>query len=267
MAFDRRRGYIRVTEEQNPELAKWDLPDYGEVDELPRETALNYDPNWQAPEPEPEEQEEMPAPLTAADLDTIRQSAYDEGFADGQAKGYQAGFEAGEPEGHAKGLETGQAEGLEKGLEEGQATITAQAEQLVTLADKLAAPMAQVDEQVEKEMVNLVMQLASELFQVELQTNPQIILKTLREAIASLPIAGRKTSLQLHPEDLALVEEAYGKANLEGRNWVLIAEPALQRGDVVVQAQDSQVDYLMANRVKELLHNFLGHNGMGQDAV
>ncbi len=268
MTYERRRGYIRVEPEQNPELAKWDLPNYGEVEELPRETAMNYDPTWQPPEPEVEEEaDNTPPPLTAADLDTIRESAYEEGFEEGKQNGYQVGHESGEAEGLAQGIEKGQAQGLAQGLEEGQAQIQTQAAQLAALAEQLATPMKQVDEQVEQEMVKLVMQLATELFQVELQTNPQIILKTLREAIASLPINGRKTTLQLNPEDLALVEEAYGKENIADRSWVLIAEPALQRGDVVVQAEDSQVDFIMANRVKELLHNFLGQNGVDQGAV
>ncbi|WP_413110708.1 flagellar assembly protein FliH [Thaumasiovibrio sp. DFM-14] len=266
MTYERRRGYLRVEPEQTPELARWDLPDYGEEELLPRDTAFNYDPSWQPAEPAPEVEQEVLAPLTAADLETIRQSAYEEGFAQGQEAGYQAGIEKGKPQGLEQGVAEGIEQGLAQGLEQGQTEIATQVSHLLSLVDKLAAPMAAVDEQVEQVLVEMVTHLTQELIRVELKTNPDIILRTVRDGIAALPISGRRTTIQVHPDDFQLLNDAYGNEGLAERDWQLIAEPGLQRGDVTVIAEDSQVDYLLEQRIKELLHHFVGRNGLAAES-
>lgn len=259
MSIDRRRGFLRVSEHQAQELERWAYPDYTEEHSEPVDNAINYDPQWQ-PEHLEEEEEQGPPPLTAADLEEIRRSAYEEGLNEGRAAGHAEGLEAG----HAEGLEAGKAEGLEaglqQGLEQGQAQISEHVAHLTALIDKLATPLQQLDNEVESQVVNLVGSLTRELIRVEVQTNPQVILNTIREVIGALPIAGRHTTLSLHPDDLALVKEAYGEDNLADRQWTLQAEPALNRGDLQVQSGDSSVDYFIDDRIRHLLQQFNGAN-------
>ncbi len=98
MSTDRRRGFLRVSEHQAQELERWAYPDYADEQVVPLDNAISYDPQWQ-PELLEEEEEQGPPPLTAADLEDIRHSAYEEGLAEGRAAG------------HAEGVETGKAEG------------------------------------------------------------------------------------------------------------------------------------------------------------
>ena len=259
MSTERRRGFLRISDHQAQELERWAYPDYTDEVQGPVENAINYDPHW-PPEPLEEEEEQGPPPLTAADLEDIRHSAYEEGLAEGRAAGHAEGLEAG----HAEGLEAGKAEGIEtglqQGLEQGQAQINEHVAHLTALIDKLALPLQQVDSEVESQMVNLVTSLARELIRVEVQTNPQAILNTIREVVGALPIAGRQTRLSLHPDDLALVKEAYGEESLAERQWTLQAEPALCRGDLQVHSADSSVDYLIEDRIRHLLLQFSGAN-------
>ncbi|WP_241148781.1 FliH/SctL family protein [Photobacterium sanguinicancri] len=128
------------------------------------------------------------------------------------------------------------------------------------LAEQLATPLQQLDGEVENQMVAMVTSLAKELIRVEVQTNPQVILQTVREVIAELPMAGRTITLQLHPDDLAIVRDAYNEDDLADRQWKLQAEPAMNRGDLHVQSGDSNVDFFMDDRIRQLLEQFQGVN-------
>ena len=86
---ERRRGFLRVSEHQAQELERWAYPDYSPEHEGMTENALNYDPQWQV---EPLDEEPELPPLTAADLDDIRHSAYEEGIAEGRAAGHSEGL-------------------------------------------------------------------------------------------------------------------------------------------------------------------------------
>ncbi|GHA47491.1 flagellar assembly protein FliH [Photobacterium aphoticum] len=258
MSTDRRRGFLRVTEHQAQELERWAYPDYSEEREFGADNALNYRHDWH--EPVLEEEEPGPPPLTAADLDAIRESAYEEGQTEGREAGYQDGFAQGQVEGLEQGTAQGLEQGLAQGLEQGQQQIDTQVGHLTQLIEQLATPLKQVDNAVEQELLRLVTGLTRELIQVELKTNPTVILQTLRESIATLPMAGQIVTIQLHPDDLAVVKDAYGEENLAERQWRLQAEPALQRGDLQLQAGDSTVDYQMEHRIRDLLNGFIGRN-------
>ncbi|MDO6705191.1 flagellar assembly protein FliH [Photobacterium sp. 1_MG-2023] len=258
MTMERRRGFVRLSGHQAEELERWAYPDYSDEDQGPVENALNYDPSWRPREPVSEEPE--PQPLTAADLEDIRQSAYEEGVEEGRAAGHAEGFEAGHQEGLAAGHLEGMEAGREEGLAVGQGTIDEHVASLNAIIEKLATPLQQVDQAVEQLMVEMVVALTRELIRVEVQTNPQMILSTVREAVASLPLASQHITVQLHPEDLALIQAAYSTQELENRRWQLQSEPGLSRGDVQIAAGDSTVDFCIEERIRHLLAQFLGMN-------
>ena len=54
------------------------------------------------------------------------------------------------------------------------------------------------------------------------------------------------------------------------RNWTLTSEPALNRGDVQIEAGESSVNYLMEDRIRNVLQSFCGmnrHQVVGLDAL
>lgn len=259
MSTDRRRGFMRVSEHQAQELERWAFPDYAEEQLAPRDNAISFDPQWE-PEPLEPEEEPGPPPLTAADLDEIRQSAYEEGLSEGRTAGHSEGYELGKQEGLDAGLIEGREQGHAEGLQQGQAEIATHVAALVKLAEQFATPLQQLDSEVEKQLVEMATSLAKELIRVEVQTNPQVILQTVREVIAELPMADRTVTLQVHPEDLEIIRDAYSDDDLEDRQWKLQAEPAMNRGDLHVQAGDSSVGFFMDDRIRQLLQQFQGVN-------
>ncbi|EGR2794603.1 flagellar assembly protein FliH [Vibrio navarrensis] len=257
---ERKRGFIRPGEDDAvPQPKRWGLPDYGaEVNKQAKETAFNYDPGWM---PDFEKAEEEPVlELTEEQIELIKQGAYQEGLFQGQEAGFKQGFEKGKEEGFA----VGQAEGLEQGKAEGIAAgeehVKQQVETFVSLANQFAQPLELMSNQVEKQLVDMVLCLVKEVVHVEVQTNPQIILDTIKASVESLPIAGHPITLHLNPEDAEIVRSSYGEDDLAFRNWTLVSEPSLNRGDVQIEAGESSVSYRMEERIKHVIQNFCGTN-------
>ncbi|MEZ8128678.1 flagellar assembly protein FliH [Enterovibrio norvegicus] len=262
MSFDRRRGYIRSTEQEEGVLERWSIPNYDPNAALPKETALNYDPGWEPSdiEEEPEEPEIDFKMLTPDALEQIRHSAYEEGMEEGRDAGFTEGRDAGFEEGKTAGFDAGKEEGFQEGLTEGQQLIENRCQYLDAIIEKLAFPLTQVDHHVHQQVMDMVIQLTKAVIQAEVLTNPQVILNTLREAVAALPMAGRQIAIYLHPEDMDVVTEAHSAESLQDRQWKLFSEPSLNRGDIQVACGDSVVDYRMDDRIKQLLTRFAGQN-------
>ena len=99
MSNERRRGFIRASNQTDDLMEAWALPSYEAEHEDPHATAINFDPKWK-PKPPPSDTSEdiLPNHLTAAELDDICQSAVEEG----KLEGYSQGFEKGQSEGFLK---------------------------------------------------------------------------------------------------------------------------------------------------------------------
>lgn len=260
MSFERKRGFLRPDEDgASVKPEKWGLPDYsGDTHSDAKDTAFNYDPGWMPDFSEP--QEEAPVELTEEDIEAIKKSAHEEGFHQGQ----EAGFNAGYDKGKEQGLEAGHSEGLEQGKQDGVAAgqeyIRQQVDTFINLANQFAQPLELMNSQVEKQLVDMVLALTKEVVHVEVQTNPQIILDTVRESVEALPISGHAITLKLHPDDVEIIQSAYGDEELDCRNWTLLTEPALNRGDIQIEAGESSVSYRLEERVRSVLQSFCGVN-------
>ena len=256
--------------DQEPEgddaFAAWDWPLMEKPNTEPESNALGYAANWyqasQEPAPVDEESEPEPEqqPLTLEEIEAVRQAAYEDGFAEGREAGFAQGLEDGRlqglQEGHQQGLEQGQTEGLALG----QSLIDEQVTHWRALAEQLAQPLAELDEQVEQQLVYLAMRLAKTLIRHEVKTSPDLLLSSLKEAVALLPCAEEGITLSLHPDDLQLILDVYSEEECQRRGWTLQAEPALQRGDLQLASRTSSIDWLLEERIDNLLRNFLRSN-------
>ncbi|MFQ3264898.1 MAG: flagellar assembly protein FliH, partial [Colwellia sp.] len=93
---------IKASQEEATDV--WSLPDVQNkpsVQDNEKTNALGIKNNWVYEPPEPEEIE--PEPLTAQDIEEIRQAASDEGFGQGKEEGFTKGYE----EGKVQGIEEG----------------------------------------------------------------------------------------------------------------------------------------------------------------
>jgi flagellar assembly protein FliH len=163
--------------------------------------------------------------------------------------------------------ETAQREGFQVGLAAGRgqaaAELAEERARLGALLQALAEPLAAVDQQVTDELVGLACDIARQLLRRELATDPGQIVAVVRETLALLPVAERRVTLQLHPDDAELVERVLVKDN-DGMPWKIQQDPLLTRGGCRVSTGDSRIDATVESRLGAVIARVLGDSRQHQ---
>ncbi len=176
-------------------------------------------------------------PMTAGGLQQLQQQAYDESYA----------------RGHKEGLERGLAEGRSKAQDEVKDKVAL----LNGLLALLAEPLQQLDEDMERSLVDLATLIARHLVRRELKLDPGEVIAVVREAVANLPIASRNPTLHINPEDEPLIREALGLGD-EERTWKLHADPLVTRGGCLIETDTSFIDATVEARLSAIIARMLG---------
>ena len=172
------------------------------------------------------------APPTAQELEAIQQQAYEEGF----EKGKQEGFEFGHKE----------------GLSQAQLELQRYTARMNDLFQTFEHPLRNLDNQVEKELLALVIAIVKQLVRREVKSDPNLIIGVVREALSVLPVSSRNVRLLLHPEDAELIREVYALGDTEV-GWHLIEDPVINRGGCKVVTDTSQIDATLESRLASLI--------------
>jgi len=167
--------------------------------------------------------------LTAGKLEELQTAAYEEAFA----------------KGHAEGLAAGAEEVRKRG------------ERYDELLRALCEPFDNLDESVEKQLVELATTLVRQLFRREIRLDPMHIIGVVREAIQKLPIASRNVQVHLHPDDAALVRESLVPAEGEPA-WMIVEDPLIACGGCRVTTESSQIDATTEARLNAVISAALG---------
>lgn len=167
---------------------------------------------------------DTPGRLTAGDLETIEQQAREEGF--------EAGYR--------------------EGIEAGRQAQASRIEYLEQLMQALTRPLADLDRQVEADLVELAIAIARQLLHGEYEIAPERVARVVRDAIGMLPAASRVVRLQLHPEDAALVRELVQLPESAG-DWQIIEDPTVSRGGCLVDSETVRVDATVEGRLEAIL--------------
>lgn len=175
--------------------------------------------------------------LTAEQLETLQKEAYQEGFELGRKEGLEAG--------HREALESGRKEvaGVVQGVER--------------LMTTLETPLKELDEQVERELVDLVISMVRQLVRREIKMEPSHIIGIVRESLSILPVSSRNIRLHLHPEDARLVREIYDMGEKE-QGWSVVEDPVLARGGCRVVTETSQIDATLESRLAAMVTHLMG---------
>lgn len=247
-----------MTPEEVENLDTWSVPDVKPTsDEDDGKTnAFGKSRRWHYEPPEETEIAE-PVPLTAEEIEKIRQAAFDEGFNHGKEEGFGKGFDEGKVAGHQEGLTTGHEEGVGKGLAEGKETSEQQISAMQSLIEQLHQPLANVEKNVEAQLLQLVVQLTQAVTKHEAKTNPDILLSAISEGIKALPGQEPQTQILLNPQDIKLVEQQFGAGHIQAQGWRLLAAPQLSVGSCQIENSTSNIDLNIKSRLNEVLESFL----------
>lgn len=141
-----------------------------------------------------------------------------------------------------EGYERGRAEGRAAGLAEAQAEVT----RLRRILDHFGRPLAELGDELEQIVVHLATAVAGALVRARAAREPEIVAALAREALKGLPGSAREIELQLHPEDLAVVEPLLQERAATLR---LTPNPLLARGDLRVHSDVVRLDATLATRL------------------
>lgn len=167
-----------------------------------------------------------PGPPSVSDLEAIEREAREQGYAAGQREGLAAARQQ---------------------LVERMARLDA-------LYASAARPLQALDEATEQELAQLALVVARQVLAHELKTTPELIVPAIRQAAMALPSATRELRVRLHPDDVALLREL----DEVETHWQLLADPALARGDCVLECERSRLDARVRTRLAAVVDAVLG---------
>ena len=159
-----------------------------------------------------------------------------------------------------RSYDDGFAQGREDALAAGRQELQARVSILQGLMQSLTEPFAELDEEVETSLLGLATAVAGQVVRRELATDPELILTIVREAISLLPVAARRITLQLHPEDARIVREHMSAPDDEG-SWRMVEDAACTRGGCVVTTEHTRIDASLDQQIKRIAATVLGAAG------
>jgi flagellar assembly protein FliH len=172
------------------------------------------------------------APPTAGDLEQLQKQAYEEGFEEGKKKGFEFGHK--------------------EGLAQAKRDIQHYTSHLDKLLTYFEQPLRELDNQVEKELLSLVIAIVKQLLRREVKSDPNLIVGVVREALSVLPVSSNNVRLLLHPDDAELIREVYALGDNEV-GWSLVEDPVINRGGCKVVTETSQIDGTLESRLTALI--------------
>ena len=186
------------------------------------------------PEPEPPDMEEVPLeevqPLTLEELESIRQEAYNEGFAIGEKEGF-----------HSTTLKVRQ---------EAEAVLAPKVAGLEQLMANLFEPIAEQDTQIEKSLVDLVQHITKQVIQRELAIDSTQIEHVMREALKLLPLGVGNVRLHINPQDF---EQVKALRERHEETWRIVEDESLLPGGCRVETEHSRIDATVETRVAQVM--------------
>jgi len=165
---------------------------------------------------------------TADDIERINESA--------RSEGYQAGFEEGRLAGEAS-----------------QAEANAQAlERFSALVGNLQLALAQMDQTIADQVLDLALEVASQVIRGTITARSETLLPVIREAIAALPLHHSHIMLYLNPVDAAMVREQIGE-QLTQTGTQIVDDAEITEGGCIVKTGTSEIDATLETRWKRVL--------------
>lgn len=203
---------------------RWEMNSFG--DERPSVVAKRTPPPPAGPVIEP---------LTEADLEAIREVVREEARLIGYDEGHTSGY----------------ADGLAMGRAESAATAAIELEHFKTIAVTFGTAVAEADEVIANDVLELALHLARGMLRTALDVKPELVIPVIREAIGYLPVLQQPALLMLNPDDAVLIRAAMAE-ELDKGGWRVVDDPQVIRGGCKIDTASNQIDAQAASRWQRL---------------
>lgn len=174
-----------------------------------------------------------------AELQALREKVMQEAH----AEGYRTGFEAGRAEGHAEGLEAGRQEAQQELAQRVEESVAP----LQPLAERFTEALAQLDDEIAADLVELALATGRQLAGDALKARPRQVLELVKALLHTEPPLVGQQRLWLHPKDHKLVAE-HLEAELAAAGWKLQPDTELTRGGCRVTSANGELDATWESR-------------------
>ncbi|MES2150432.1 MAG: flagellar assembly protein FliH [Pseudomonadota bacterium] len=149
------------------------------------------------------------------------------------------------------GYEEGHASGYADGLAIGRAEAARELEHLASIAVIFGTAVAEADEVIANDVLELALHLAKGMLRNALEVKPELLIPVVREAIEYLPVLQQPALLLLNPADAALVRQGIGE-ELEKGGWRVVEDSQIGRGGCKIDTASNQIDAQTASRWQRL---------------
>lgn len=170
---------------------------------------------------------EMPFP-TAEALAQINEAA--------RAEGFKAGYDEGRAAGEAEQAQFNQA----------------QTEQLCAIVGNLQVSIAHLDQNIADQLLDLGLEIAAQVLRGSLSVQRELLLPSIREALAELPLHHGTISLHLNPEDANALRSSLSE-QLAHTGAHIISDSTISPGGCHIAAGNCEIDATIETRWKRVL--------------
>jgi len=199
------------------------------------EQLIDLDPVYS--EPVESEDIESQSRITAEALEEIRQAAFEEG----RQEGYQHGLEQAEQE-----------------INQRKNELTEQAKLLGEVLDYLQEPANLLDDNVEKQILQLISLFVHKIVKREISIDPSHLIGIIREAAQYLPMHNvEPIVLELNSKDAKAIQ-ALLTTKEEQSQWKIFENPTFQRGDIQLMSGNSTIDASVEHLLNQVISQAFG---------
>jgi len=185
-----------------------------------------------------EDEVDSGARMTLADIEIIREQAYEEGFAKGREDGYQFGEKEGEQR------------GMQQGLSQAQALIDQKLALLDAAIASLQDPLEEQRQKVSEVMVEMVEHVAAAVIDYEVKANPEIVTKAFSSALQLLPKQADEVVVHVNPADREHIEDAIPRRH---SHWQVISDDDISQGGCTIKTGASLIEFQLDSRFQDVV--------------
>ena len=187
-----------------------------------------------------EEEEEEIVPLTAEEVEAIRQAAYDDGL--------------------LQGIEDGKKQGYEEGYKSGADDARAMTTKMSHICRALLEPIPAQDEEIEQALMTLVKSICKRVVQRELQLDSTSLHLVLTEALDCLQAGVGRIRIHINPDDAAFIQKTLSEMTDVDFTWQLLPHQTISPGGCIVETEKSMVDARSEKRLAAVIEQVYNKN-------
>ncbi len=165
---------------------------------------------------------------TAEDLERL--------YEETRTEGYKAGFDEGRLAGEQSAI----------------AKNTQEAENFLRLIENLQTALGQMDQKIAEQLLDLALEVAQQVIRGTIESNKEMLLPTIREAIAALPLHHGHPSLHLNPTDANAIRGVVAE-QLAHTGIQIVEDSSVLTGGCLLVAGTSEIDASIETRWKRVL--------------